>query len=90
MIGQRGEHLHGKKYVHLSLPGSGARCQAAHAHWMWDALRRWDQLRYAQQARLEQLGVPYFFETNERSALERQQRLLPHLLQHVSMQSRGI
>lgn len=84
MIGPHGEHLHGTKYVYGLLTRSGARCQATYARWMWDALRRWDQLRYAQQQRLERLGVPYFFETNERDALAKQQRLLPHLLQHAA------
>ena len=65
------EHLRGS---------SGARTQASYAHWTWDALKRWDAHRHAQQRRLEEMQVPCFYETNDPDTLRRQQRLLPLLL----------
>jgi len=71
LIGMHGERLRGS---------SGARTQAFYAHWTWDALRRWDTHMHDQQRRLEEMGVPCFFETNDPETLQRQQRLLPMLL----------
>lgn len=71
LIGMHGEHLRGS---------SGARTQASYAHWTWDALKRWDAHRHAQQRRLEEMQVPCFYETNDPDTLRRQQRLLPLLL----------
>ena len=71
LIGTHGEHLRGS---------SGARTQASYAHWTWDALKRWDAHRHAQQRRLEEMRVPCFYDTNDPDALRQQQRLLPLLL----------
>ena len=71
LIGMHGEHLRGS---------SGARTQASYAHWTWDALKRWDAHRHAQQRRLEEMRVPCFYDTNDPDALRQQQRLLPLLL----------
>lgn len=74
--------LVGKDEENLRGP-NGARTQAAYAHWTWEALRRWNQLRYSQQQQLEQLGVPWFYDTNDPAALERQYRLLTVLLERT-------
>ena len=64
LVGKDEEHLRGPKYVIKPVilfssmqltKSSGARTQAAYAHWTWEALRRWNQLRYSQQQKLEKV-----------------------------------
>ncbi|SHO79469.1 Hypothetical protein MSYG_3818 [Malassezia sympodialis ATCC 42132] len=70
IVGEREERLHGPM---------GARTQAQHARWAWDALQTWDDRIDAQQRHLEQLGVPCFYPTRETGAVETQRRLLREL-----------
>lgn len=45
-----------RRHVRLPTPSrSGARTQAAHARWAWDALQRWDELMAEQQRALHEV-----------------------------------
>ncbi|WFD46984.1 hypothetical protein GLX27_001628 [Malassezia furfur] len=74
IIGRDGENLRGP---------DGGRNQARHARWLWEVLRRWDDLQRAQQITMEevgvvltQLGLPLFYETNDPEALSKQRRMI--------------
>ncbi|WFC94757.1 hypothetical protein MBRA1_001391 [Malassezia brasiliensis] len=67
IIGRNGENLRGP---------NGGRNQARHARWLWEVLRRWDDLQRAQQITMEELGLPLFYETNDPEALAKQRRMI--------------
>lgn len=82
IIGRDGENLRGPEYV-FRHSRRGGRNQARHARWLWEVLRRWDDLQRAQQITMEevraeliQLGLPLFYETNDPEALAKQRRMI--------------